>query len=138
MSFNMKNSNKYVKSFKDLEIYKISRQLAKDIFVLTKNFALEEKYSLVDQIRRSCRSIGAQIAEAWGKRKYINHFISKLTNADAEQLETQHWLEILNECDYLSNEKMNELMKKCESIGKILNTIILKADLFCQKPSNNN
>ena len=81
----------YVKSFRDLEVYKLSRQLSKDVFETTKKFPKEEMYSLTDQVRRSSRSIGAQIAEAWAKRKYEKHFVSKLTDSDGEQFETQHW-----------------------------------------------
>lgn len=78
----------YVKSFRELEVYKVARQLSKNVFEITKKFPPEEMYSLTDQTRRSSRSIGAQMAEAWGKRKYERHFISKLTDSDAEQLET--------------------------------------------------
>ena len=85
----------YVKSFKSLEVYQLSRILSKEIFELTKRFSKEEMYSLTDQIRRSSRSVGAQIAEAWAKRKYERHFVSKLTDADGEQLETQHWVEVV-------------------------------------------
>jgi four helix bundle protein len=84
----------YVESFRDLEVYKFSRLLSKEIFELTKSFPKEEMYSMTDQVRRSSRSIGAQIAEAWGKRRYEKHFVSKLTDADGEQLETQHWIEL--------------------------------------------
>ena len=87
----------YVKSFRDLEVYKLAREVSKEIFIISKEFPKEERYSLTDQIRRSSRSVGAQIAEAWGKRRYEMHFISKLTDADAEQLETQHWLEVSEE-----------------------------------------
>ncbi len=80
----------YVKSFRDLEVFKIARQTSKEIFELSMKFPKEEMYSLTDQIRRSSRSVGAQIAEAWAKRKYEKHFVSKLTDADGEQLETQH------------------------------------------------
>jgi len=91
----------YVKSFRDLEVYKLSREVSKEIFIITKNFPREEMYSLTDQMRRSSRSVGAQIAEAWGKRRYEMHFVSKLTDADSEQLETQHWLEVSEECHYI-------------------------------------
>ena len=74
----------YVETYKDLEVYRASRQLAKEIFSITKSFPRDEMYSLTDQIRRSSRSVGAQIAEAWAKRKYEKHFISKLTDADGE------------------------------------------------------
>src|SRR5688572_22090803 len=81
-----------VKTFSDLEVYKLCRLLARDIFYLSREFPKEEAYSLTNQIRRSSRSVGAQIAEAWGKRRYEKHFVSKLTDADGEQLETQHWI----------------------------------------------
>jgi four helix bundle protein len=88
----------YVKSFCELEVYKVSRQLSTQIFGISKNFPGEEMYSLTDQITRSSRSIGTQIAEAWGKRKYEKYFVSKLTDSDAEQLETQQWVETALSC----------------------------------------
>lgn len=91
----------YAKSFRDLEVYKLSRELAREIFHISKSFPKEETYSLTDQIRRSSRSVGAQIAEAWAKRKYEKHFISELTDADGEQQETQHWLETAFDCNYI-------------------------------------
>ncbi len=99
----------YVKSFRDLEVYKLARELSKEIFELSKKFPKEEMYSLTDQVRRSSRSIGAQIAQAWGKRKYERHFVSKLTDSDAEQLETQHWIETTADCSYFSTEKVENL-----------------------------
>ena len=123
----------YVKSFKELEVYKFSRKVSFNIFELTKSFPKEEKYSLVDQIRRSSRSVGAQIAEAWAKRKYKKHFISKLTDADAEQLETVHWLEISLECGYADKATFTELIKDCNSIGKMLYVMIDKSTTFCKK-----
>lgn len=125
----------YVKSFKELEVYKLSRELAKEIFFITKDFRPEEKYSLTDQVRRSSRSIGAQIAESWGKRRYENHFISKLTDADSEQYETQHWIEVSFEDGYISKQIMNDLISKCESVGKMLNSMMDKSSLFCKKTS---
>ncbi len=119
----------YVKSFRDLEVYKLSRKLLKEIFDASKTFPKEEMYSLTDQVRRSSRSIGAQIAEAWGKRKYEKHFISKLT--DAEQLETQHWIETALDCTYISIETSNGLMKQCLLIGKMLGSMMRKSDSFC-------
>ena len=122
----------YVKSFRDLEVYKLSREVSKEVFILSKSFPKEEKFSLVDQMRRSSRSIGAQIAEAWGKRRYEMHFISKLTDADSEQLETQHWLEIAEECQYLRNEDAVLLLEKCESIGRMLHSMMDKSSSFCK------
>jgi len=82
----------HAESFRDLVVYKNARKLAKSIFELTKSFPKEEMYSLTDQVRRSSRSVGAQIAEAWAKRRYKKHFVSKLADADGEQQETQHWI----------------------------------------------
>lgn len=121
------------KKFRELEVYKLSRQLSRDIFEITKKFPRDEMYSLTDQIRRASRSIGAQIAEAWGKRKYEKHFVSKLTDADGEQLETQHWIETSLDCRYIEPEFAIVLLNKCESIGKMLGSMIDKADSFCKK-----
>jgi len=124
----------YVKSFRELEVYKLARVVSWEIFVLTQKFPKVELYSLTDQIRRSSRSVGAQIAEAWGKRRYELHFISKLTDADGEQLETQHWLEVAEESGYIGLTAKNELLGKCESIGKMLNNMMGKSSSFCGKP----
>lgn len=123
----------YVKSFRDLEVYRLSRQLSKDIFEVSKKFPKEEMYSLTDQIRRSSRSIGAQIAEAWGKRKYEKHFVSKLTDADGEQLETQHWIETTLDCTYISKELADHLLQQCTSLGRMLNSMINKSASFCNR-----
>ena len=121
----------YVKSFRLLEVYKLSRQLSKEIFEISKKFPREEMFSLTDQLRRSSRSVGAQIAEAWAKRKYKKHFISKLTDADGEQLETQHWIEVAADCSYLSEKAAEDVLQQYGSIGKMLNSIITKASTFC-------
>lgn len=123
----------YVKSFRELEVYKLAREVSKDIFILSKDFPKEERYSLTDQIRRSSRSVGAQIAEAWAKRRYEMHFISKLTDADAEQLETQHWIEVSEESHYIDSETRDLLLFKCESVGKMIYSMIDKSSIFCQK-----
>lgn len=90
--------------FKELLAYQKSFQLAMDVFHLSKSFPSEEKYSLTDQIRRSSRSVCANIAEAYRKRRYPNHFTSKLTDSDAENSETNVWLEFALECEYISIE----------------------------------
>jgi four helix bundle protein len=123
----------FVESYRDLEVYKLSRELSKQIFEISKSFPREEMYSLTDQVRRCSRSIGGQIAEAWGKRKYEKHFVSKLTDADGEQLETQHWIDTAFDCSYISMEASKNLLLKCTMIGKMLNSMINKADLFCNK-----
>ena len=122
----------YVQSFRDLEVYKFSRLLSKEIFELTKSFPKEEMFSMTDQVRRSSRSIGAQIAEAWGKRRYEKHFVSKLTDADGEQLETQHWIELALDCGYLSKTQTDELLNRCFSIGKMIGSMIAKSSSFCK------
>lgn len=123
----------HAKSFRDLEVYKLARELAKEIFQITKNFPKEERYSLTDQIRRSSRSVGGQIAEAWAKRRYEKHFISKLTDADGEQQETQHWLEISHDCNYIDEKLLKNLLQGYNSIGKMINSMINKSNLFCKE-----
>lgn len=122
----------FVNSFRELEVYKLSRELALIIFKITLTFPAEERYSLTDQIRRSSRSIGAQISESWGKRRFINHFISKLTDGDSEQFETQHWIEIASDCNYISKDQEKVLLEKCVVINHMLNSMMNKADLFCK------
>ena len=123
--------SQYVNDYRELNVYQHSRQLSKEIFQITKRFPKEEMYSLTDQVRRSSRSVGAQIAEAWGKRRYERHFISKLTDADAEQLETQHWLETARDCGYLSNEETQNLLKQYQSVGRMLGSMMAKSNMFC-------
>ncbi len=113
-----------------MEVYKKQRALAKEVFVLTKEFPREEQYSMTDQLRRASRSIGAQIAEAWAKRLYPKHFVSKLTDADGEQLETQHWLVEANDCAYVDDSTAKRLLAMSEEIGRMLGSMMRKADLF--------
>ncbi|MEW6158245.1 MAG: four helix bundle protein [Verrucomicrobiota bacterium] len=120
----------YVRHFRELEVYKRQRTLSKEVFALSKRFPREEQYSLTDQLRRSSRSIGAQIAEAWAKRLYPKHFISKLTDADGEQMETQHWLIEAGECNYLAESDSNRLLSLCDEIGRMLGSMIRKAESF--------
>ncbi|MBN2775334.1 MAG: four helix bundle protein [Prolixibacteraceae bacterium] len=119
-------------SFKDLKTYRLSREISKEIYTITKSFPQDERFSLTDQIRRSSRSVGAQIAESWAKRKYEKHFVSKLTDADGEQYETQHWLEICLECEYIEKDMFTELMEKCETLRKMIHNMIQKSDQFCK------
>jgi four helix bundle protein len=123
----------YARKFTDLVVYKLAKSVARKVFVVTASFPLEEKYSLTDQVRRASRSIGAQIAEAWAKRRYEKHFVSKLTDADGEQLETQHWIGEALDCAYLDEVTAKDILSDLESIGRMLNQMILKADLFCQE-----
>jgi four helix bundle protein len=99
----------FVTHFQDLRVYKSSRSIAKKIFNLTKSWPREERYALTDQIRRSSRSVGANIAEAWRKRRYVAHFTSKLSDSDSEVAETQSWLDDALDCSYISAEVFKEL-----------------------------
>ena len=123
----------FAKSFTDLIVYKKAQEVATAVFGLSRTFPKEETYSLTDQIRRSSRSIGAQIAEAWAKRRYEKHFVSKLTDSDGEQQETQHWLLSALQCGYITNDQATVLLQKLSEIGKMLNKMMQKAYLFCQE-----
>ena len=121
----------YAKSFRDLIVYQKAKAVSRKIFELSKSFPKEETYSLTDQMRRSSRSIGAQIAEAWGKRRYKKHFISKLTDSDSEQLETQHWVGDAADCRYITKDQELDLIERLSEIGRMLNSMMKKADKFC-------
>ena len=110
--------------YRELLAYKRAFDLAMEIYELSKSFPLEEKYSLTDQIRRSSRSVCANIAEAYRKRRYPNHFISKLTDSDAENSETNVWLEFAFECNYITKEIYQKLSVKNIEIGKLINYMI--------------
>lgn len=102
--------------YRDLRVYQIAFEAAMRIFELPKGWPKEEQYSLTDQIRRSSRSVCGNIAEAWRKRRYIPHFISKLTDADGEAAETQVWLEFAMRCGYSSQETQAQLNADYETI----------------------
>ena len=116
--------------FQDLFAYQKAISLSMDIFEVSKLFPKEETYSLTDQIRRSSRSVSAAIAEAYRKRAYPRHFSSKLTDGDAENSETQVWLEYAWRCRYISEEAFKELIKKSEEVGKLINYMILNPGKF--------
>ena len=123
----------YVKSFRDLEAYKLARRLSLAIYESTKRFPKDETYSLIDQIRRSSRSIGAQIAESWAKRGYEKHFVSKLTDADGELQETEHWLETACDCGYLTKDETTRILEDYSKLGKMVNSMMGKSGSFCNK-----
>jgi len=131
----MTNSRR-ARCFRDLIVYQKSREVARRVYEASKGFPIEERYSLTDQGRRASRSVGAQIAEAWGKRRYEKHFISKLTDADAEQLETQHWLETAFDCGYINENQRDSLCNDLKQIGRMLNSMIEKAASFCTSSPN--
>ncbi len=116
--------------FRELLAYKMGFQLSMEIFQLSKSFPIEEKYSLTDQIRRSSRSVCANIAEAYRKRRYPAHFVSKLTDSDGENSETNVWLEFAYECNYISKEVFLDLSGKTQEVGKLINFMINNPDKF--------
>jgi four helix bundle protein len=117
-------NRKPVQSHRDLEVYQLGFEAAMRIFELTKNFPIEERYSLTDQIRRSSRSVCANLTEAWRKRRYEGAFLLKLSNAEAEAAETQTWLEFAVKCSYLDTDTGRELYRTYDHIlGKLVNMI---------------
>ncbi|OGS36735.1 MAG: four helix bundle protein [Elusimicrobia bacterium RIFOXYB2_FULL_49_7] len=125
-----------MKSYRELTVYRLARELMNELFEASKKFPREEMFSLTDQMRRSSRSVGAQLAEAWAKRRYEKHFVSKLSDADGEQQETQHWIETAIDCKYISEDKARDILKRYESLGKMINSMINKAPVFCSKPTD--
>ena len=120
--------------FQDLLSYKKSVDTAMDIFEISKVFPREETYSLTDQIRRSSRSVSANIAESYRKRSYPRHYSSKLTDSDAENSETQVWLEYAWRCGDINTEHYQQLIKSTEEVGKLINYMILNPQKFGVKP----
>ena len=126
----------FAKNYKELVVYQKTIQLTDKVYQISTRFPKEETYSLTDQLRRSSRSIGAQIAEAWGKRPYPKHFKSKLTDAISETNETEHWISIASRCGYIDIELRNELFGICHRIKQLLGGMIIKTNLFCDPISN--
>ena len=118
--------------FKDLTVYQKAVAAEFEIFVLSKTFPFDERFSLTDQVRRSSRAIGAQIAEAWAKRRYPAHFISKLSDADAECNETRHWLDAAVRCGYLETAQIQPNLATLAEVSKMLHGMMGKADQFAQ------
>lgn len=116
--------------FKNLKVYQLAYKLAMEIFKISKDFPKEETYSLTDQIRRSSRSVCANLAEGYRKKRYPNHFISKLTDCDSEASETIVWINFAYDCDYISREQKNTLEAQYEEVGKMLGSIIANPDNF--------
>tara|TARA_R110000850_G_scaffold24870_2_gene72293 strand:+ start:176 stop:547 length:372 start_codon:yes stop_codon:yes gene_type:complete len=112
-----------MRGFKDLLAYTKAFDLAMQIFEVSKNFPKEETYSLTDQIRRSSRSVCTNLAESYRKRVYIKHFLSKVTDAQMENSETEVWLDFAVACEYISEEKYSELLALNDEVGKLLHHI---------------
>jgi len=122
-----------ISSANELEVYKTAYQLAMDIFRLSKTWPAEEKYSLTDQIRRSSRSVCGNLEEAWAKRRYEAHFISKLTDVDGENNETSTWLSFAKDCGYLNIENYTELSESCNKVGRMVGSMLKNPQPFLWK-----
>jgi four helix bundle protein len=122
-----------IKTYKELNVFQNAMDSAMELFQTTKNFPPEERYSLVDQIRRSSRSVCANIAEAWRKRRYKAMFIAKLSDAESEACETQVWIEFAKRCGYLENAASDELDAAYDKIIGQIVTMINEADKWLIK-----
>ena len=119
--------------YKDLDVYKLSYRMALEIFEETKKFPKEEKYSLTDQIRRSSRSVSANIGEAWGKRMYRSHFVSKLSDSYMEAYETQVWLDFSKAHSYLTNERYEYFTDNYDHICRMLFNMMKSPNKFLMR-----
>lgn len=122
-----------INSFRELNVYRMAREQARAIFVLTRSFPKEETYSLTDQIRRSSRAVNAMIAEAWARRQYVAAFTNKINEALGEAMETQAWLDHGLDCQYINPSQHRQLDAAWQSIGAMLNRMIERAGDFCKK-----
>src|SRR6266536_1632289 len=113
-----------INSAKDLDVYKKAYELAMRIFELSKKFPPEERFALTGQVRRSSRSVCLNLREAWAKRRYEAHFVSKLTDCDGENSETDSSLDFARDCRYISLEKHSELAGICHEVGKMLGSMM--------------
>ncbi len=122
------------KSFRELEVYQVAFGFQQDVFQESKTWPKEEIFALTSQARRCTRAVGAAIAEAWGKRRYPAHFLSKLTDADSENQESQHWIATAKACEYISQDLAEAWMRQTESIGRLLGSMMSKHESFCSTP----
>jgi len=122
-----------IRNFKELSVYRNAMDAAMEIFQVTKQFPSEEKYSMVDQIRRSSRSVCANIAEAWRKRRYEASFVAKLSDAESEASETQVWLEFANRCHYLNSLTTEKLDDAYDHVVAQLVSMIEKSNKWVLK-----
>jgi len=122
-----------IKSAKELEVYKRAYGLAMEVFELSKGFPVEERYALTTQIRRSSRSISMNLREAWAKRRYEAHFVSKLTDCDGENSETDTSLDFALDCGYLTGDQHAHLASLCAEIGRMLGSMLRNPTPFLIK-----
>ena len=125
-----------VRSAKELTVYRKAYELAMRVFDLTKRFPAEEKYALTSQIRRSSRSVCLNLREAWAKRRYPAHFLSKLTDCDGENSETDSSLDFANDCKYITAAEHTELTALNREVGKMLGAMIDRPTPFLLTPDS--
>ncbi len=118
------------RGFRDLKVYQLAYDLAMQIFMESKHFPIEEKYSLTDQIRRASRSVASNIAEGYRKKRYPKMFVSKMADADGEAAETQVWLDFARDCGYLSPALQARMTAGYEELGRMLGSMILNPERF--------
>src|SRR6266700_6310844 len=123
-------NNKRVNSAKDLDVYRLAFELAMAIFESSKRFPPEERFALTTQIRRSSRSVCLNLREAWAKRRYEAHFISKLTDSDGENSETDSSLDFAKDCRYITSAQHAELADLCQGIGRMLGSMMKNPAAF--------
>jgi len=121
-----------LRGYRDLIVFQKSYKLAMEIFDITKSFPKVEKYSLIDQVRRSSRSIPANIAESWAKRIYPKVFVNKLTDALGEENETEVWLDFSRDCEYITTENHSYLIKEYDEVRRMLISMINTPEKFCK------
>ncbi len=124
-----------IRKYKDLKVFQLSFVAGMEIFTLSKRFPVEERYSLTDQIRRSSRSVSANIAEAWRKRRYPKSFVAKLTDSESEAVETQVWLDYALECKYMEPDEYLKLYDTYEHILAMLTNMSTHPEKWTFKPT---
>jgi four helix bundle protein len=129
---NLETKGRNYRGFRDLIVYQKAYKLALEIFEITKTYPKEERYVLVDQIRRSSRSVPANIAEAWIKRQYPKSFIAKLLDAMAEEAETEVWIDMSLDFNYIEETLHNSLLDRYQEVARMLHSMITSPEKFCK------
>lgn len=124
-----------IRTHRELDVYKRAVESAMTVYELSKGFPKEERYSLTDQVRRSSRSVAANLAESWRKRRYVAAFVSKLSDSETEAAETQTWIEFAVRCGYLDRKSGASLYREYESIIRTLVGMISHADDWTIRPT---
>lgn len=121
------------RSFRELEVYRKTREEARAVFHVSRAFPKEERYALTDQVRRSSRAVKAMLAEAWARRRYEAAFVAKLTEAAGEAMETQSWLDDALDCEYIDAATHRRCDDAWQHIGAMIGRMIVESAKFCRK-----